>query len=141
MERVGRLEGTISTMEGELAVVRNVNTLLSRQLDEADSYSRRACMIVAGLRKPVNDEANEDDTLNVISAVAKEAGIDDNDFRKHVDKIHPIGGAKNGNQARVTVTKFTTYSFKEKVFLQHKRNKKLDNGKKKKIQNTSPRCG
>ena len=130
MERVGRLEGTISTMEGELAVVRNVNTLLSRQLDEADSYSRRACMIVAGLRKPVNDEANEDDTLNVISAVAKEAGIDDNDFRKHVDKIHPIGGAKNGNQARII--KFTTHSFKEKVFLQHKRNKKIDNGKKKK---------
>ena len=130
MERVGRLEGTISTMEGELAVVRNVNTLLSRQLDEADSYSRRACMIVAGLQKPVNDEANEDDTLNVISAVAKEAGIDDNDFRKHVDKIHPIGGAKNGNQARII--KFTTHSFKEKVFLQHKRNKKIDNGKKKK---------
>ena len=44
MERVGCLEGTVSAMEGELAVVRNVNTLLSRQLDEADSYSRRACM-------------------------------------------------------------------------------------------------
>ena len=42
MERVGCLEGTVSAMEGELAVVRNVNTLLSRQLDEADSYSRRA---------------------------------------------------------------------------------------------------
>ena len=97
MERVDRLEGTVSAMEGELAVVRNVNTLLSRQLDEADSYSRRGCMIVTGLRKPVNDETNEDDALNVISAVAKEAGIGENDFRKHVDKIHPIGGAKNGN--------------------------------------------
>ena len=35
-------------MEGELAVVRNVNTLLLHQLDEADSYSRRSCMIVMG---------------------------------------------------------------------------------------------
>ena len=68
--------------------------------------------------------------LNVISAVAKEAGIDENDLRKHVDKIHPIGGAKNGNQARII--KFTTHSFKEEVFLQHKRNKKIDSGKKKK---------
>ena len=130
MERVGCLEGTVSAMKGELAAVRNVNTLLSRQLDEADSYSRRSCMIVTDLRKPVNDETNEDDTLHVISAVAKEAGIDGNYFRKHVGKIHPIGGAKNGNQARII--KFTTHSFKEKVFLQHKRNKKIDNGKKKK---------
>ena len=49
MERVGRLEGTVSAMEGELAVIRNVNTLLSRQLDEVDSYSQRSCMIVTGL--------------------------------------------------------------------------------------------
>ena len=138
MERVSRLEGTISAMEGELAVVRNVSTLLSCQLDDADSYSRRSCMIVTVLRKPENDETNEDDALNVISAVAKEAGIDKNDFRKQVDKIHPIGGAKNRNQARII--KFTTHTFKEKVFLQHKRNKKTDNGKKKKKQNTSPRC-
>ena len=53
MERVGEglLEGTVSALEGELAVVRNVNTLLLRQLDEADSYSRRSCMIVTGSPK------------------------------------------------------------------------------------------
>ena len=68
--------------------------------------------------------------LNVILAVTKEAGVDENDFRKHVNKIHPIRDAKNGNQARII--KFTTHSFKEKVFLQHKRNKKIDNGKKRK---------
>ena len=130
MERVDHLEGNVSTMKGELAVIQNVNTLLSRQLDEAGSYSRRSCMIVTGLQKPKDDETNEDDALNVISAVAKEAGAVENDFRKHVNKIHPIGGAKNGNQVRII--KFTTYSFKEKVFLQHKGNKKIDNGKKKK---------
>ena len=74
MERVGCVEGTVSAMEGELAVIRNVNTLLSCQLDEADSYSRRSCMIVTGLRKPEDDKTNEDDVLNVILAVAKETG-------------------------------------------------------------------
>ena len=53
---------------------------------------------------------------------------------KHVAKIHHIGGAKNGNQARII--KRTTHSFKEKVFLQHKRSKKTDNGKKKKKSKT-----
>ena len=121
---------TVSTMEGGLAVVRNVNTLFLRQLDEADSYSRRSYMIVTGLGKPGNDEANREDGLNVISAVAKKPGIDENDFRKHDDKIHPIGGTENRNQVRII--KFTAHNYKEKVFLQHKRNKKIDNGKKKK---------
>ena len=129
MERVGRLEGTVCPMEGKFAVIRNINTFLLHQLDEADSYSRRSCMIVTGLRKPEDDKTNEDGELNVILAVTKGAGVDENDFTKHVDKRHPIGGTKNGNQARII--KFTTHSFKEKVFLQHKRNKKIDNGKKK----------
>ena len=32
------LEGTASAMEGKLAVVRNVNMILSRKMDEADQY-------------------------------------------------------------------------------------------------------
>ena len=36
-------------MERELAVVRNVNTILSQQLVEADQYFRRLRMIVTGL--------------------------------------------------------------------------------------------
>ena len=37
-----------------------------------------------GLRKPGNDEINEEDKLNVISAVAKDAGIDKNDFNMSI---------------------------------------------------------
>ena len=80
-------------------------------------------MIDIDLRKPEDDKTNKDDVLNVISAVAKEAGVDENDFRKHVNKIHPIGCTKNGNQVRIT--KFTTHSFKEKLFLQQRNNKIL----------------
>ena len=29
-----------------------------------------------------------------VSPVAKSAGVNENDFSKHVDKMHPIGGAK-----------------------------------------------
>ena len=45
-----------------------------------------------------------------------------------IDKIHLIGGAKNENQARII--KITTHSDKEKVFLQHMRNKKNYNRKR-----------
>ena len=61
-------------MEGELAVVRNIETLLSRQLDEADTYSRRFCMIVTGLQKAKNDEANKEDLLNKYQPSRKRQG-------------------------------------------------------------------
>ena len=101
-------------MEGELAVVRNINTVLSQQLDEADQYSQRSCTIVTGLRKPGKDETNDEDSKRIISAIASEAGLNEEEFTKHVDKVHPVGGTKNGKQSRII--KFTTRSFREKVF-------------------------
>ena len=55
MDRVGRLEGTASAMQGELPVIRIVNTLLSPQLDETHSCSRRSCMIVRSCFLRISD--------------------------------------------------------------------------------------
>ena len=101
----------------------------SQQLEEADQYSRRSCMIVSGLRKPGKDETNDEDSKRVILAIASEAGLDEEEFTMHVDKVHPVGGTKNGKQSRII--KFTTHSFKEKVFLKHKQIKKNDTEKRK----------
>ena len=120
-------------MEDELALIRNVNTLLLHQ--PSTGWSRFILSKIMhdsyGSPKTQGWWTNQDDALNVISAVSKGAGVDEN-----VDKIHPIGSAKNGNQARII--KFTTHSFNEKVFQQHKQNKKIDNGKKKKSAKHNP---
>ena len=76
MNTVDHLERTTSAMEGELAVERNVNTLLSHQLNVADSYYQRSSMIIKGLRKPENSETKKQGRLNIISADGKEAGVD-----------------------------------------------------------------
>ena len=54
--------------------------------------------------------------------MASEAFMKHEEFMKHVDKVHPVGGMKNGKKSRII--KLTTQSFKEKVFLRHKQNKK-----------------
>ena len=129
LDRLGRLEATVSAMEGELAVVRNVNAILSQQLGEADQYSQRLCMIVTGLQKPRKDEMNDEDSKRVISAIAREARLDEGEFTKHMDKVHPVGSMKNDKPSRII--KFTTHNFKEKVFSKHKQNKKNDTEKRK----------
>ena len=86
-------------------------------------------MIVTGLRKPGKDEMNDEDSKRVISAIAREAGLEEGEFTKYVDKVHPVGNTKNDEQWRTI--KFTTHSFKEKVFLKRKQNKKNDTEKRK----------
>ena len=48
---------------------------------------------------------------------------------RHVEKVHPAGATKNGKQSRII--KFTTHSFKAKIFLKHKQNKKNEIQKRK----------
>ena len=55
-------------------------------------------MIVTALRKPGKDETNHKDSKLVISAIASKAGLDEEEFVMHVDKVHPVGGTKNGKQ-------------------------------------------
>ena len=129
LDRLERLEGTVSAMEVELAAARNVKTILSQQLDEADQYCRRSRMIVTSLRNPGKDETNDEDSKMVISAIASEAGVDEEELTKYMDKVHPVGGAKTGKQSRII--KFTTHSLKEKICLKRKKNKKNDTEKRK----------
>ena len=71
-----------------------------------------------GPPKARKDETNNEDSKRVISAIASEAWLDEEEFMKHVDKVHPVGATKNGKQSRII--KLTTNSSKEKVFLKHK---------------------
>ena len=48
-------------------------------------------MVVTGLRKPEKDETNDEDSRRVISAIASEAGLDEGEFMRHVDEVHPVG--------------------------------------------------
>ena len=53
-----------------------------------------------------------------ISAITSEDGLDEGEFMKHVDKVRPIGGTKNGKKPKII--KFTTQSCEEKVFFETK---------------------
>ena len=79
-------------------------------------------MTVTDLQKPRKDEKNDEDSKRDISAITSKARLDEGEFMKHVDKVHPVRGTKNGKQPRII--KFTTNSFWENIFLEHKQYKK-----------------
>ena len=88
-------------------------------------------MIVTGLRKLKKEERNDEDSKRVVSAIASEAGLDEGEFMKHVDKVLPVGCRKNGKQSRII--KFATNSFKKKVSFKYKQNKKNEIEKRKQM--------
>ena len=135
MERVRRLEGNVSAMQGELAVVRNI---AKHSCLASTRWSR---FILSKIMHDSYGSPKAREWWNKRGwCVKRNVGCrDENDFKKHVDKMHPIGGAKNGNQARII--KFTTHSLRRKFFYSISETKKLIMEKRKKIQNTSSRCG
>ena len=48
-------------------------------------------MIVTGLPKLDKEDYNVEDRKKVMAAVAKELGLDVNEFREYVDKVYPVG--------------------------------------------------
>ena len=63
----------------------------------------------------------------------EETGIDEDVIQQNIDKIHPIGQSEDGKQRRIV--KFTSDSFKERVFMKRKQRKKayIEKQKKKQI--------
>ena len=71
-----------------------------------------------------------DYSKRIITPIASEAGLNEVEFMRHVDKDHSIGSTRNGKQTRIV--KLTIHSFKEKGFLKHhKQTKKNENDKRK----------
>ena len=94
--------------------------MLEVKIDCQEQYSRRPCLVISGMNEPGDDENDLDkvsETLTLESEIRKDIII------KNIDKTHPIGKTdEKGLQRRMV--KFTSDSFKEKVFKKHKKNKK-----------------
>ena len=58
-----------------------------------------------------------DDERLVLSRLKEETGMDEDVIQQNINKIHPIGQFEDGKQHRIV--KFTSDSFKERVFMKH----------------------
>ena len=112
------MEGKISELEGCLFVTQWVNSLLEAKIDCQEQYSRRPCLVINGINEPADDENDLD---NVAETLAKESDISKDIIIKNIDKTHLIGKTDEKGLQRRTV-KFTSSSFKEKVFKKPKKN-------------------
>ena len=75
-------------------------------------------------------ENESNDEKLILFRLKEDSRIDEDVIQQNIDKIHLIGQPEDGKQHRIV--KFTSDSFKERVFMKHKQRKKAYTEKQKK---------
>ena len=127
MKQIITLKGKFHELEGRLIITQTVNHHLESMIDSLGQYSCRPCLVINGMAEPGNE--NDDEKL-VVSKSKEETGIDEDVIQQNINKIHSIGQPGDGKQHRIV--KFTSDSFKERVFMKHKQRTKAYIEKQKK---------
>ena len=81
-------------------------------IDLQAQYYRRPSLMINRMAEPRNK--NDDEKL-ILSGLKEKTGISEDVIQQNIDKIHPIGQPEDGKQRRIV--KFTSDSFKERVFV------------------------
>ena len=76
LKRVESLEDKVAELESELIVSKNVNKLLSQEVDDLHQYQRSACIILDGITP------SEHETTKQITRKAKNAMVKNLNFQR-----------------------------------------------------------
>ena len=95
--------------------------------DSQAQYSRRPSLVINRMVEPRN---KSDDEKLILYGFKEETRLNEDIIQQNIDKIHPIGQPEDGKQRRIM--KFTSDSFKERVFMKKMPTKNAYIGKQKK---------
>ena len=118
-KRVTKLENERVIHDSHIAILTNTSDLLRRELDNAEQYSRRSCIVMTGVPATKNDTQATHST-NVKKILQQHAP----EVLQDLDKLHPIGPvSKDGKQSMIL--KFSKHSTVKNLY---KKRKQLGNG-------------
>ena len=107
--KVTNLEDNVQRAESLVAVSTMTSNLLKKELDRAEQYSRRSCIILDGIKASREDKPSDHFTkvMNVLSKTVPDIASD-------LDKTHPVGPIKDGKQTMIV--RFAKHSSVKKLY-------------------------
>ncbi len=102
-EKVDQLEDSIK----ELKIA---NDQLKQELDDAEQYSRRNCLLLHGIK----ESKKENTTTTFIETMGTHLGIELSP--DHIDRSHRLGRHGPGDKPRPIIIKFVSYRHRELVY-------------------------
>ena len=77
-------------LTSELNITKNVNSVLTEQLDSLQQYTRRSCVIVEGI--PLTDnETEEEVVVKLKEKILENFDISEDTLNQEFDKCHRVG--------------------------------------------------
>ena len=74
LRRIEALENKVTKLESELSIAKNVNQLLSQELDDLHQYQRRSCLVIDGIN-PQENETTEEINQKVKNVLTKNLNL------------------------------------------------------------------
>ena len=87
LKRVANLEKIVEKLQNELYVTKNINTLLSNEIDDLQQYQRRHCIVIDGLRTSPN-ETSDQVTEKAEKVLTENLQFDPEEVKYQIDKCH-----------------------------------------------------
>ena len=117
LKKIGKLEDKVAELESELIVTRNVNELLSQEVDDLQQHQRRASVTLDRIT-PSEHETTEEITKKAKNVMVKNLNFSEEEVDIELDKCHRLGPTRDGKQS--TIVRFRLHVFKEKVYQKRK---------------------
>ena len=117
--RIINLEKTVESLQSELIITKNVNDILTNEVDDLQQYQRRQCIVIDGLQTAPNETMLQV-TLKTENVLAQHLPLDPDEVVNQIDKRHRIGPLKDdGTQS--AIVRFKSHSFREKAYVNRKK--------------------
>ena len=114
--RIANLEKTV---ESKLVITKNVNDILTNEVDDLQQYQRCQCMVTDGLQAAPKKTMSEV-TQKVENVLAQHLKLDPNKVVNQIDNCQRIGLLKDDGTQSTTV-RFKPHSFREKIYINRKK--------------------
>ena len=121
--KITTLERKIDVYEAHFAGIEKRLAEAEFRIDEAEQYSRRACLRIYGIPLPPSGNESAESCISKVKEVFKEIEVDVPDHG--IDRAHRIGKkyTRNGKMEQAMIVKFVSWQDRTAVY---KARKKLD---------------
>ena len=100
LKRIEKLEDKVAELQSELIVTKNVNKLLSQEVDNLQHYQRRTCVILDGIT-PSEHETTEEITKKAKNVMIKNRNFSEEEVDIELDKCHRLGPTRDRKQSTI----------------------------------------
>ena len=116
--KLSTLQGKFTLLESELLISKHVTKALEIQLDDANQYSRRNCLILNDIKTDKKDLKE-----HVKRIISEDLGLPT--AATDIDRVHRIGHIDTDHQTQPTIIKFNTFTERSNVYKAQKKTKKM----------------